>query len=409
MILPMNPLYFRLPMPIFRHFINAFATLAVCLSVYAQPTLTQVWARHDQFVMSAKAKPMAVDPACSSTFQGKRGQIVRGWDVGPKDAPVVLSWGGGPGDTLLPEYLPFSFGNPLAFRHLMIDQPGTGKSSWLPRWKPEDTIDDAIEFMRLRGIDTQVFVNGWSWGSTMALLFAQRHPERVRGIVVGGVWTNTPEEVRYYLDATGPRAWMPGLSAAFRAFSNGRGTACNIHRAIREGRGGAALPKAYQDAEFFQCYQGPTPRKPLLEVLGRTEPKPVDMATETDEVVRFAYIESEMMCRGQRGEWRLQIRFPEVLSKIPLVVIQGRYDQVCIPEVAQKVLRAWPGARKLFVPFNGGHWFFFGPDKEARTRAELNLNAEQEERLRKAICLDFGSEYLIGAAIDCLVNPVPPQ
>jgi len=51
--------------PTFRNFTNAFATLVACLHIYAQPTLQQVWARHDQFVLSPKAKPMAVDPSCS--------------------------------------------------------------------------------------------------------------------------------------------------------------------------------------------------------------------------------------------------------------------------------------------------------------------------------------------------------
>ncbi|MDP2874621.1 MAG: alpha/beta hydrolase [Holophaga sp.] len=387
-------------------FFPIFLILLCASAVRAQPTIQEVWARHDKFVMTAASKPIPVDPSCATKFKGKRGQTVRGWDVGSRNAPVILTWGGGPGETYSPEYLAASYANPLGYRHVSIDQPGTGESAWLSGWKPEDTVDDAAEFLRLREIKAPVIVTGWSWGSTMALLFAQRHPNLVGGIVVGGVWTNAPEEVAYYLDAAGPRAWMPGISEAFRAFSNGRGTACDLHQAIRDGRGGTALPKAYQEAEFDQCFQGQIPRKPLIEPVGRTESKPVDMKTETDEGVRFAFIESEMMCRGQRGEWRLRLRFPERLSEVPLIVIQGRYDQVCNPEVARRVFRAWPAKRKVFVPFNGGHWNFYGPGKEERTQVGLNLNAEQEAQLGKANRLHFGDAALLGgAAVDCLINP----
>jgi len=52
-------------------------------------------------------------------------------------------------------------------RHLEIDSPGTGMSSWVPGWKPEDTVNDAATFLRLRGITTPILVVGYSWGSTM--------------------------------------------------------------------------------------------------------------------------------------------------------------------------------------------------------------------------------------------------
>ena len=100
------------------------------------------------------------------------------------------------------------FSSPNAYRHIVLDQPGTGGSDWVPGWKPEDCVDDAVTFLRQRNIRGPILVSGWSWGSTMALLFAQRHPQWVRGLVIGGVWTNTPEEVAYYLDAQGPRSWI---------------------------------------------------------------------------------------------------------------------------------------------------------------------------------------------------------
>jgi len=371
----------------------------------AQPTLQQLWVRHDAHVMRGDPKPRVVDPARSFTFKGKHGQTVRGWDVGDPQAPIVLWWQGGPGLPADPENDPINLADPKAYRHIEIDQPGTGQSDWIPGWKPEDTTEDAITFLRLRGVTSPVIVCGWSWGSTMALLFAQRHPAWVRGMVIGGIWANSSAEVRRYLDAKGPRSWVPGLSEAFSAFSTGVNSACDMHKAIRDGLGGSALANAYARAEGIQCSQGRIPRETLFEPVPMTPPKPVDLVVERDELIRFVYIESEMMCRGQRGEWKLRIRFPSELASVPLIVIQGRYDQVCDPEVARRVYRAWPGTKKLFVPMNGGHVAFSGPSKDEYLRVGLKLTPDQEAQLARANRLHFGSPYIVGAAIDSLVHP----
>ena len=388
----------------------AILVLGFILGLYleAQPTLQQVWARHDQFVMSGPGKPVVIDPSNSHNFKGKHGQMVRGWDVGAPDATPVLWWNGGPGDAADPAWDVNCFDDPKRYRHLEIDQPGTGQSAWIPGWRPEDTVDDAATFLRSRGITKPILVTGWSWGSTMALLFAQRHPDLVQGVIVGGVWTNTAAEVEAYLGASGSRSWMAGVSEVFRASSGGRGTACDLHAAIRAGRGGKALVQAYSDAESLQAGEGRIPRKPLVEAIPSVQSKPVDLATETDSDVRFAYIESEMMCRGQRGQWSLHLRFPKRLADVPLIVIQGRYDQICTPEVAKQVHRAWPGTQKLLVPFNGGHWGFKGPDKETRALAGLNLSNTDDEKLSRATSLHFGNSRLLnGAAIDCLATFSP--
>jgi hypothetical protein len=128
------------------------------------------------------------------------------------------------------------------------------------------------------------------------------------------------------------------------------------------------------------------------------------MGTEPDETIRFAYIESEMMCRGQKGTWKLDRRFPSNLTDVPLVVIQGRYDQVCDPDVALEIYRAWPSKRKLYAPFNGGHFFFRGPGSDDLDRAGLKLTKDQKAQLERANRLHFGSSYLVGAAIDCLIH-----
>ena len=346
-----------------------FFLVGSCSGLFGQPSLTALWARHDQFVLDPSPRAPMAEPPQAFVFKGKHGQRVQGWDMGTRGAPVLITWQGGPGSAFDPTGEASVQPGMKAYRRLEIDQPGTGGSEWVPNWRPEDMVDDAVTFLHLRGINDPVIVSGVSWGSTMALLFAQRHPDLVRGVAVGGVWANSAKEVRRYLDGDGTRAWMPGLAEALGTFGKGQHLATRWHDAIRNGRGGQPLAIAYGEAEEAQINEGTIPRKPVGLPLADRPGKPVDMATETNVAVRFAYIESEMMARGQRQAWRLKMKFPQQLRKVPLLVIQGRYDQVCDPETAQKVVQAWPGTNKLLIPVNGGHGAFGGPTHDELLQA----------------------------------------
>ena len=104
--------------------------VGLALTCSAQPSLQEVWKRHDAFAQKVigegdgKAKLIAVS---EQLFVGKAGNKVRGWDSGNVNAPAILWWGGGPGSTFDLAYLWKEFENPSKFRHMGIDQPGTHK------------------------------------------------------------------------------------------------------------------------------------------------------------------------------------------------------------------------------------------------------------------------------------------
>lgn len=360
-----------------------------------------LWAAHDAKLLAPMAPPK-VDASAAHRFQGTRGHQVQAWDLGPREAPVVLWWTGGPGESVDPAHLAGRYTG-TGLRMLVLEQPGTGRGGtpWVQDWRPEDSADDAATFLQLRGVKGPVIVAGWSWGSTMALLFAQRHPGLTRAVAVGGVWTNTPGEVDFYLGATGTRSLLPGLA---EAFGPAGASACDLHRAIAQGTGGAAFAEGYGRAEGLQARLDTTLRTEVLAPLPRTPGRPVDMATETSPLRRFAFIESEMMCRGQRGQWQLELAFPQALKTVPLVVLQGRYDQVCDPQVAVKVWRAWPGTRKLLVPFNGGHGG--APSLPPERLAQAGVDPLQTPAVQKALRLHFGQgSALMAAALEGLARP----
>lgn len=383
--------------------IRVFVLIVVGVLLDAQPSLQTLWSKHDAIVLAVPHTPLKADPSWAHLIKGSRGQNVRGWDVGEPGTPTVLFWTGGPGDCVEPDMASWVGLDPKKFRFIAIDQPGVGDgvSEWVPNWLPEDTADDGESFLQSRGVKGPVVVVGWSWGSTMALVFAQRHPERVKALVVGGVWANSPEEVRRYLGPNGTRAIIPGMSQAFASVAPKLDTACDLHRAIKDGRGGTELAKAYGNAEMFQMRPDISLRIAPIEPLTATKGTPVDLATCKDPEVRFGFIESEMMCRAERGTWRLSMEFPQALSQVPLVVIQGRYDQVCDPEIALKVFQKWPGQKKRFVPLNIGHGSHLGVTKMELEQAGIDPNLE--EKVNRALKLHFGgSGPMVGAAIQAI-------
>lgn len=380
-------------------------------------TLESIWRRHDAIAISDLPMPQPLNlNGGSHEFIGRAGNRVCGWDMGEPDRPVVLWWTGGPGEPFGPKVLSWSSLDLHGFRHICIDTPGAGegkspKSEWRAGWRPEDQADDAATFLRVRGVKRKVIVLGWSWGSTMALLFAQRHPDLCEGVVAGGVWANTSSEVRRYLGTESTRSWIPGLDAAFERVVGRRSSAIEIHRAIKFGRGGKAFAKAYVTSESGQAL-------PDYSIRGNSDPalagSPYDhwLAIKSEDPdFRLAHIESEMMARGEAGQWRLRFNFSPKLAGVPMILIQGRFDQVCDPDTARHVYAAWPGSKKLLVPMNIGHW-----NPRGATNAEfeaVGIDLSMRSKFKKLNALHWGSASCMMAAgvetIRDLIQSSPSQ
>ncbi len=235
----------------------------------------------------------------------------------------------------------------------------------------------------------------------MSLLFAQRHPELVKAVVIGGVWANTKEEVYRYMSPNGTRAMIPGLRETFRGIGGRDGMAGSLHRAIRDGVAGKSLIEAYMDSEGIQAQTDVPVRERLVSPVKPAPGSRFSMAGTTDRWARFAFIESEMMWRGERGAWNLGFRFPSALRGVPLVVIQGRYDQVCDPMIAVKVYDAWPGDNKLLVPINTNHAGMDGVPKESLKAVGAPNDPATVAAFKRALLIHMGSgRHMIDAAIE---------
>src|ERR1044072_453265 len=105
----------------------------------------------------------------------------------PEGNPVVFLHGG-PGGGLSPDYR--CFFDPAAYRIVLLDQRGSGNSTPYAELRENTTWDLVADIQRLRvhvGVDRWL-VFGGSWGSTLALAYAETHPERVKALVLRGIF-----------------------------------------------------------------------------------------------------------------------------------------------------------------------------------------------------------------------------
>src|SRR5919202_619178 len=105
----------------------------------------------------------------------------------PQGAPVVFLHGG-PGGGIIPDYRRFF--DPEAYRIVLFDQRGAGKSTPHASLEENTTwhlVEDIEKIREHLGVDAWV-VFGGSWGSTLALAYAQKHADRVRALVLRGIF-----------------------------------------------------------------------------------------------------------------------------------------------------------------------------------------------------------------------------
>jgi proline iminopeptidase len=125
----------------------------------------------------------------------------------PQGLPVVFLHGG-PGAGLSPYHRRFF--DPARYRIVLFDQRGAGRSTPHAELRHNTTWHLVADIEAIRehlGIERWV-VFGGSWGSTLALAYAQAHPERVLGLVLRGIFLGRPGELRWFNECDGGASWI---------------------------------------------------------------------------------------------------------------------------------------------------------------------------------------------------------
>ncbi|MFC0250886.1 prolyl aminopeptidase [Massilia consociata] len=258
----------------------------------------------------------------------------------PNGIPVVFLHGG-PGAGLSPQHRRFF--DPSAYRVILFDQRGAGKSTPLGEWRNNTTqllIDDIERLRAMFGIQ-QWLVFGGSWGSTLALAYGQAHPERCLGFVLRGIFLCTKAEVDWFLN--GVQWFYPELYADF------------VAPIPVEERGD--LLKAY--TERLLC-SDPEVYWPAARAWSRFEGRRVFLLPQPEEAssdsldLGVGRLESHYMLHGAFLEEDQLVRDIGRIAHLPATIVQGRYDVICPPLSAWRLHQAWPGAKLHMIP-DGGH------------------------------------------------------
>lgn len=266
-------------------------------------------------------------------------------EVGNPQGLPALFLHGGPGAGCEPYHRRFF--DPQRYRVVLFDQRGAGRSTPHADLERNTTWDLVADIERIRGhlgIDRWL-VFGGSWGSTLALAYAQAHPERVSGLVLRGVFLCRPHEIRWFYQQGASRLfpdyWEDFIApvdpsargdmlAAYHRLLTGddelRRLAAARAWSVWEGRTATLLPDPKVEAHFAQAHVA------------------LSMARiECHYFMHDAFLRPDQLL-AEAGR----------LSGIPGVIVHGRYDLICPLENAWQLHQAWSGS-ELAVIADAGH------------------------------------------------------
>lgn len=267
------------------------------------------------------------------------------WEqVGNPNGRAVLFLHGGPGAGAGAVHRRFF--DPQYWRQVIYDQRGAGRSRPLGSLVANTTpnLVSDIEILRAHlGIDRWLLFGG-SWGSTLALAYAQAHPDRVAGLVLRGVFLGRPQEVDWFLHGMG--RVFPEAHAAFRNF---------LPEAERHDLLGSYNTRL--------CHPDPNIHMPAARAWSTYEGSCSTLLPSPDTVLSFAHDRSALgLARIEAHYFAHQLFLPEsgLLAHMPRVahihgeIVQGRYDMICPPAAAFDLADAWSRARLTIIP-DAGH------------------------------------------------------
>ncbi|MEO9683446.1 MAG: prolyl aminopeptidase [Tateyamaria sp.] len=261
----------------------------------------------------------------------------------PSGIPVVICHGG-PGGGCSPAMRRYF--DPELYRIILFDQRGCGRSR--PHASVTDNttwhlVADMEAIRRTLNIDVWI-VFGGSWGATLALIYAETHPERVRNLVLRGVFLMTQRELDWFYGGGAGRFW-PEVWARFESLvpEDERGDLIGAyHRRLFSGD--VAL-----ETRFARAWSSWENALASIHSNGAGGEAPGDYARA------FARLENHYFTNAGFLEFDGQIiANAGRIKHIPGTIVQGRYDMICPPESAYALAQAWPGGELKMVR-DAGH------------------------------------------------------
>lgn len=263
----------------------------------------------------------------------------------PNGKPVVFLHGG-PGGGTAPFYRQYF--DPKAYRIILFDQRGSGNSTPFASLEQNTTWDLVSDIEKLREhlkVDKWV-VFGGSWGSTLALAYAEKHPERVKALILRGIFLLRPSELAFFYQEGA--SWI--FPDAFDKFVEPipEVERHNLIAAYHRRLTGTNEEEKLRCARAWTTWEMTTSRL-YVDAEG------VAKGEDDKFALAFARIENHYFVNGSWFNKETQLLDDaHKLAKIPGVIVQGRYDMVCPAKSAWDLHKAWPQSQLVIVP-DAGH------------------------------------------------------
>ena len=285
-----------------------------------------------------------IDPYDQRMMEMPGGHNIYVEQCGRPDGIPVIVLHGGPGGGCSPAMRRYF--DPNVFRVVLFDQRGCGRSRPHASVENNTTWDLVADIERIRealGIE-QFIVFGGSWGATLALIYAETHPEHVRHLVLRGVFLMTQRELDWFYGGGAGQFW-PETWANFVNL---------VPEDERDDFIGAYHRRLFSgdislETRFAKAWSGWENALASVYSNGRSGESPGEYARA------FARLENHYFVHGGFLESDGQILANvDCISHIPGIIVQGRYDMICPPRSAYELAQAWPNAELRMVR-NAGH------------------------------------------------------
>lgn len=263
----------------------------------------------------------------------------------PKGKPILFVHGG-PGGGCSENYRRFF--DPNTYRIVLFDQRGCGRST--PHCELSDNNTDALvndmeQIRETLGIDHWTLFGG-SWGSTLSLVYAIRHPERVTSLILRGIYLNRKKDMDWLFSGQGANYIFPDAWQDFRAPVSevAPGNEIPAYHALLTGEDEVARMGAAKAWATFEARCATLePNNEIIEAM-QSPHLALSLATlECHYFVNNCFLPENYILDNIAK-----------IQDIPGVIVHGRYDIVCSLENAWTLHQAWPNSQ-LNIIRDAGH------------------------------------------------------
>jgi proline iminopeptidase len=257
------------------------------------------------------------------------------------------------------------FYDPSNFRIISFDQRGCGRSTPHGELEENDTANLISDIEAIRAylkIDKWILFGG-SWGSTLSLLYAQEHPDAVRGMVLRGIFLCRQQDFLWLYEG-GARRIFPDYWGEFvKAITENERD--NLVQAYYQRLTGDDELARMAAAKAWSAWEGNCSK---LRPSGDTMKK----FTKVHNALALARIETHFFMNSGFVEENQILKNMDTIKHIPARIVQGRYDMVCPLENAHSLHQKWP-ASELYIVRDAGHSVSEAGTVDALIRAVQDL------------------------------------